>query len=337
MAEEEKSIFDVMPGQRMPVSEVMGSLSSMWQAGVQKEGMPTTEFRASQMNLVIHFGLKTDNEQALEKFNTAIAFAQRYPCRLIVLCPQGREVSDKLLEAKLFSQCYIGDTMRQMCCCEALILGYPTRVAGFLSNQVSIWLESDLPTYHWFHHVPAMRISEMHMEFIQRCRRVIFDSSEEAADYLEIPWEKPERVKDLAHARLLPVRQSIGQFMSAYPAEQLVQGLKAVSVKHSGPYEGEVQSLLEWQRNALENCAVQARCSLASVDFSHEQQGGEKNCCIEIEWTFEQSDKFFKWSLKSENDEVTMSACLGGEELSLLQKVKLLAPDKALSEALFFS
>ena len=48
------------------------------------------------------------------------------------------------MESKLFSQCYIGESHREMCCCEALLLSYKSEDFGHLANQVSIWLEGDL-------------------------------------------------------------------------------------------------------------------------------------------------------------------------------------------------
>ena len=116
----------------------------MWEADASL-GSPS-EFRASQMNLVLHFGLDVNEADARARFDTVIRFAQRYPSRIIVLCPTREEGAG--MRAKLFSQCYIGETHREMCCCEACCC-YKSK-PGYLANQVSIWLEGDLPRYHWF-------------------------------------------------------------------------------------------------------------------------------------------------------------------------------------------
>ena len=120
------------------------------------------------------------------------------------------------MTAKLFSQCYIGSSHREMCCCEALLLSYQPEGSGFLSNQVSTWLESDLPTYHWFSGVPSHRISGYFTNLLAGVRRCVYDSSVEPEDVSSLDWPQPQRVYDLAKARILPVRQSIGQYLSGY-------------------------------------------------------------------------------------------------------------------------
>ena len=139
-----KDLIDVLPGLHLPVSEVTDRLEHMWESDAS--GSPSA-FRASQMNVVLHFGWEVTPEEAHERFDTLLAFAQRYPSRIIVLCPS-RSISDGSMRAKLFSQCYIGDTHREMCCCEALLLAYQPENCGHLGNQVSVWLEPDLPSYH---------------------------------------------------------------------------------------------------------------------------------------------------------------------------------------------
>ena len=126
----------------------------MWEGDASPDS--PSEFRASQMNVVLHFGLDVTPEDAKLRFDALIRFAQRYPSRIIVLCPT-RELQSGM-SAKLFSQCYIGETHREMCCCEALLLGYKSEDVGYLANQVSIWLEGDLPTYHWLSGVPSAQL-----------------------------------------------------------------------------------------------------------------------------------------------------------------------------------
>jgi len=332
----EQSIFDALPGEQMPVSEVMNTLSNMWQVSYQESQDAPSGFRASQMNLVIHFGMQATAEEALRIFDTAIEFAQRYPCRIIVLCPQGREFSDALLEAKLFSQCYIGETMRDMCCCEALMLGYPTRVAGFLDNQVSIWLESDLPTYHWFFRVPAQRIEEIHLEFVGRCRRAIYDSTIEGDAYAAIPWEQPQAIRDLAFARLLPLRQSLGQFFSSFQPASLVTGLEEVSVHHSDCRSGEADNLAKWLERCLADCAQQA-----GVDFKAKfrvVRGCAKSSnCLESTWTFAQQQKQFAWVFCAASQSSVIHADFGDGKIEVPLQVHFLSDEKALAEALFFA
>ena len=215
---ERNELFDTLPGIRLPVAEVTSVLSRMWHPEAFTPGEPPTEYRASRMNLILHFGLKTSVREAEEKFDVAVRFALRHPCRLVVLCPQD-EVQvqrEQLLEGKLFSQCHLGGSMREISCLEALILGYPTQESGFLENQVSVWLESDLPTYHWLHRVPEMPIRKFYLSFMRTFRRVVYDSSLEGHDYSRLGWPEGDFLQDLAYARTLPLRQSAGQFLSRF-------------------------------------------------------------------------------------------------------------------------
>lgn len=331
---EESSIFDALPGQLMPVADVSPTLSRMWNVAFEPGHDAPSEFRASQMNLILHFGLKTSPDEAFDRFNTAIAFAQKYPCRIVVLCPMGRESSDKLLEGKLFSQCYIGESMRDMCCCEAVILGYPTREAGFLSSQVSIWLENDLPTYHWFNRIPAERVTEMHMDFVKRCRRVLFDSSverEDGNDMSVIDWPRPEGVVDLAWARILHVRQSLGQFLSTYEPVRLAEGLTKVESRGSEAMQGEAANLLKWCRQCLAACADGQE---PKADYlTSECVSGN---CLELEWTYTDG-RYLRWSHRSDCAEARLEANFGAGELVVPLQIELMEGDKALAEALFFA
>ena len=112
-----KDLIDELPGLDLPVGEVTDRLELMWESDAADS---PSAFRASQMNVVLHFGLVVTASQAQERFTTLLTFAQRYPSRIIVLCPS-RSIKDGSMRAKLFSQCYIGDSHREMCCCEALL------------------------------------------------------------------------------------------------------------------------------------------------------------------------------------------------------------------------
>ena len=83
----------------------------MWAGGDASESSPS-EFRASQMNVVLHLGKEVKASDARVRFDGLIRFAQRYPSRIIVLCP--RDSGSDQMTAKLFSQCYIGSSHREM-------------------------------------------------------------------------------------------------------------------------------------------------------------------------------------------------------------------------------
>jgi hypothetical protein len=325
-------LIDALPGIALPVGEVTARLASMWDGGPSSS---PSEFRASQMNVVLHFGLDVTPEEAHERFETVLHFAQRYPSRIIVLCPS-RVVGDGSMSAKLFSQCYIGESHREMCCCEALLLSYKSEDCGHLSNQVSVWLEPDLPTYHWFSGVPARRIESYFDNLLVGVRRCVYDSSVEIEDFSQIKWPDPHAVSDLAKARLLPVRQAVGQFLSGYKIEDLCRDLKTVTVSHCESMSGEGRRLMEWVRECLSDCNKCENCSAMKAEFVIAQCDGlDADCSLCMEWQYA-DDRFFKWRKFSDGSLGEIDASLGKTIEKIPTRVKPLAPEQALSEALFF-
>ncbi len=325
-------LIDVLPGVELPVKEVTERLATMWETDPTSS---PSEFRASQMNVVLHFGLDVTPEEARERFEALVRFAQRYPSRIIVLCPT-RESMGGTMTAKLFSQCYIGESHREMCCCEALLLGYKSEDFGYLSNQVSIWLEGDLPTYHWFSGVPAHRIEKYFDNLLIGVRRCVYDSSIEPDDFSEIKWPDPQRVRDLAMARLLPVRQSIGQFLSGYEIEGLCRGLKRVTVKHCSSMSGEAMRLMEWVKSCLCDCDKCELCAAMRSEFVIEPCSCEdESCVLSLEWSYD-DERYLKWRKLADGSRGEIDAYLGKSKEHIPTNVKPLAPEQALAEALFF-
>ncbi|MEM0966074.1 MAG: glucose-6-phosphate dehydrogenase assembly protein OpcA [Verrucomicrobiota bacterium] len=323
-------ILETLPGITLPVAEVNRQLGQMWQPGREGSGAPS-EFRASQMNFILHFGLQTTVQDARARFEEAIHFSQRYPCRIIVLCPEEENASDRFLEAKLFAQCYIGNTPRTMCCCEALMLGYPPNEKGDLQNQISIWLESDLPTCHWFHRVPSERISDHYLSFTRGAKHILFDSSVEHTDFCQLPWKNPSRVKDLASARLLPIRQSVGQYLSGFPPEALAAGVKGIKITHGEPLSGEAYNLSAWMKQCLETADPNLSLNEELTPLKGEPDR------IFGEWVIENSDHQFAFDLRfSEGRGLLTAKFDDGSPTDWPFKAHLLPPRDALSEAVFF-
>jgi hypothetical protein len=329
------TLFDAMPGVVMPVVEVAKTLSRMWQNDLQPGHDAPSAFRASQMNLVLQFGLSTPTEEAMAVFDLAIKFAQIYPCRIVVLCPLKDGHQDLFLQGKLFSQCFIGANARQMCCCEALVFGYPVNAPGFLENQVSVWLENDLPVYHWLHRVPARRIDEMYLPYLKLCTRVVYDSTLEGPEYGKVHWPKPDTVMDLACARLLPTRQSIGQFLSSYAPLLLVQGLLRVECRHAVENDTEAENLLRWQEGCLSACAKLTK-EYEDVAFMNRPLAAASPNAIEVEWKYDEGKKHFLWTHAKNSDAVRISADFGKGPVELPQQVKPMPVERVLAEALFF-
>lgn len=317
-----------LPGQELPVSAVGKRLRQMWDADGEAS---LSHFRASQMNIVLHFGFQVKPTEALEAFSALLRFVQRYPGRIIVLCPSEKR-EDGSMGAKLFSQCYIGPSQREMCCCEALMLAYEPEDCGHLANQVSVWLESELPTYHWFIGVPESRVRKYFDNLLKGVRRMIYDSSKKHSDLASLDWPQPERVRDLAQARLLPIRQSLGQFLSGFPIEVLLKGLSKISLGYASDRKGEALRLAEWLTSCLGGkFKIETACFEAVAESAPPKEPLQLNML----WDFE-DDRYLNWELYREGQRARFDYNLGPEVKAFIAQLKPLVPEQALAEALFF-
>ena len=327
-----KDTIDALPGVNLPVGEVTQRLERMWEADTPDS---PSAFRASQMNVVLHFGWDVTVDEANERFEAMLKFAQRYPSRIIVLCPS-RTITDGSMRAKLFSQCYIGDSHREMCCCEALFLGYQPDKCGHLANQVSVWLEPDLPSYHWFCGVPGSRIKEYFKNLLVGVRRSIYDSSFESEDLSQLPWPNPDQVGDLATARLLPVRQAIGQYLSGYDICHLCENLEEVSVRHCESLSGEGLRLMEWVQDCLGECNLCKDRSALKAQYHLEPFGradSDYSICLELRYS---DGRSFKWRKFREGMISEIEDSLAHKTDKITARIKALSPDQMISEALLF-
>lgn len=209
-------VFNTLPGIEASVSSVSKSLRDMW-AGVAASGktaLPPDEVKATQLNLVLHLGLPTKPDDAITQFQVALRFAQRYPCRVVVLCPLPENSSLTEIHAKVYGECFFGKSKGDTRCVEAVMLSYPVSARPYLENQVSVCLSTDLPLYYWVHRFSDAGKLSAYQYLLCRSKRVIFDTAIVPPDALAYSWPQPEAVRDLAFARLLHVRQVIGQFLS---------------------------------------------------------------------------------------------------------------------------
>jgi hypothetical protein len=331
------TLLEQLPGIELPVAKVAPYLKSLWLTENAETGEDAGLFRASQLNLVLHFGLDTPFPEARSVFETAVQFAERYPARIIVLCPEARPKKDAQMTGKVYTQCFIGDSGREKSCSEILMLGYQPGDHGFLENQVSIWLESDLPLYHWFHRVPAQRIRDQYLPFTRFCRRVIYDQSIERDDFREIQWPKGIVSSDLAQARILPLRQSLGQFLSGYDPNLLLDGVKRVRLSSHPELVAEADCLEKWLKSAFEQGFHQQHREegLDAVEF--QRSPAADGYAFQLKWVYADGKDRFCWELRSDWHHGLIESKWRDDYRRFPFRLKAMQPREVLAEAIFFS
>jgi hypothetical protein len=236
------------------------------------------------------------------------------------------------MRAKIFAECFLGKSKSDKRCVEFVMLSYSRAARPFLENQVSISLSTDLPLYYWAHRFSASGRLADYQYLLSRAKRVMLDSAIAPADALTYPWPNPSAIRDLVYSRLLPVRQSVGQFLSAYSPQTLVDRLRAVKVSHAPALAAEGRVTLAWLRRRLVACGGtlgESAFSLGSV------KAGEAGS-LGIAFEYEEARRFFRWSGDLTTHQARFEADLGAGRTRLAAAVSLLPPENALSEAMFF-
>lgn len=327
------TIFNALPGLEMPIAQVTETLSKMWQNQPYEYNNSSALLHSCQLNLIIHNGLQASKKAALECFDCAIQFSKKYPCRIVVLCPEKLSGSTTPLRGKLFSECFIGNDVRQDYYCEALILSYTTEDAVFLTNQVSLWLENDLPTYYWVHQISPSAIKKDYLTLSSLCSKVIYDSGVEPAEFQTIQWPNSQPVADLALMRLLPIRQSLGQFFSNYSPKFLVQDLKSLVVEYHPNYLAEAHQLIDWFKKSLIQCV-----QLANTDFRAEltlAESSNDSISLETHWAYSNNNTF-DWTYNSQSGISELKASFNNQTISYPLQLRQIHRDEALAAAIFY-
>jgi glucose-6-phosphate dehydrogenase assembly protein OpcA len=326
------AVFNALPGIEVPVGAISKNLEKMWRDTAAKGGpAPEAESgKATQVNFVLHLGFATTPADALEQFQTAVAFSRRYPCRVVVLCPLPVDDRTTEMRAKVYGECHLGKSKGDTRCCEFVMLSYPQSARAFLENQVSVCLSTDLPLYYWAHRFSSSARLNEYQFLLNRSKRVMFDTSLVEMSAVSFPWPRPEAVRDLVYARMLPIRQTIGQFLSGYAPASLVKELKSVRVDHGPELAAEGRVLLAWTQERLALCGVSPE-----VEFRNQALAGSKTRILELH--FEYADKRrFDWRGDLTHGSAQFEAELGAGRVALSAAVSLLSPEAALSEAMFF-
>lgn len=329
------SVFSVIPGIELPVSEVVSTMAKMWESEPIKGSVAPSEFRASQMNLILHLGYGTTPEEAKHLFKTLNEFAHSYPSRIIILSPTPSENPDTLLTGKLYSECYIGRNRRDMRCCEILTLGYDINAPKYLENQVSVWLESDLPTYYWTHRLPAERINSIYKNFIKLCKRKVYDSSIDGQGFSS-QLDDPEGFRDLSYARLLPVRQTIGKVLSGFQPSSLVDNLATANLSCSSKYSSEGGALSHWIFNCLKECASISGHTLPFDRVVVETAPEEEVSDFALHFDYE-DQRNLRFESEISSGTAKLSGCMERGDFSYVLRSGILSPEATLAEAIFFN
>ena len=322
-------IFNALPGIEVPVGSIKHSLTRMWDETAEHGGPSPShdDSKATQVNFVVQLGLQTSVEDALGQFQTVVRFSHRYPSRVVVLCPMPDESTETEIRAKIYGECHVGKSKGDTRCCEFVLLNYPFSARSHLESQVSICLSTDLPLYYWPHRfVSAARIN--HFQYLlNRSTRILIDSAVVSAESLAFPWPKPERVRDLAHARLLPVRQTIGQFLSAYAPAKIIDGLRGVTLAHQPAVAAEARVLAKWLQGRLADCGAKE----LQVQTNERTEGAS----FELSFDYTNAQRFH-WAGDLAQGSAHFEADFGTGKTTLPTSMSLLSPEAALGEAMFF-
>lgn len=323
-------IFNALPGIEVPVGSIKHSLSRMWDetAAAGGDAPLHDDAKATQVNFVVQLGLQTTVEDAVEQFRTVVGFSRRYPCRVVVLCPMPDGATDTEIRAKIYGECHLGKSKGDTRCCEFVMLSYASTARPFVEDQVSICLSTDLPLYYWVHRfASSARISQFRY-LLNRSKRVLLDSAISPEDALTFSWPRPEIVRDLAYARLLPVRQTIAQFLSAYAPATIVNGLTGVTLAYQPAVAAEARVLAKWLKERLVDCG-------ASSDLAVETRERAEGVSFDLGFSYS-NNQHFRWLGDLAHGSGDFEADFGAGKTTLPTAVSLLSSEVALGEAMFF-
>ena len=329
------TIFDVLPGIEVPVGAIAKTLAEMWTdpAGNGAPMIEADDAKATQVNLVLHLGLNTTAEDAATQYQTVVAFSKRYPSRIVVLCPlQGDETGGAIeMRAKINAECHLGKSKADRRCVEFVMLSYSRAARRFLESQVSICLSADLPLYYWAHRFSASAKLADYRFLLSRAKRVLIDSSIAPADAFSYAWPNPKGLRDLVYSRLLPVRQTIGQFLSSYEPAELVRGLCSVTVGHNADLAAEARVTLSWLLRRLAACGGEIG---AFTQATAPLPAGEDGS-LAVRFEYDDRKRFMHWTGDFASGHASIEADFGVGRTTLSATASLLAPEVALSEAMF--
>ena len=231
------------------------------------------------------------------------------------------------MRAKIYGECFLGKSKGDTRCVEFVILNYPMAARRFLEDLVSICLSTDLPLYYWAHRFSSTARLGNYQYLLKTAKRVVLDSAIVPADSRTYAWPQPEAVRDLVYARLLPVRQGLGQFLSGIAPARLVNGLRTVRVTHAAVQAAEARVLADWFKERLAHCG-----DVGAVEFVLAAGGADDLAAC---FDYVEAGTRFRWHGDLGRNHAEFVADFG-ERVTLTTGMRLLRPAAALSEAVFF-
>ncbi len=318
------AIFDALPGVEVPVGGIGAGFQKFW------ADSPAKEARAVQLNLVLHLGRATTPPDAAQQFQVLLQFAQRYPCRVVVLCPDFDPAAAATMRAKIYGECFLGKSKGDTRCVEFVLLHYTLAARVHLENQVSVCLSTDMPLYFWAHRFTAAAKLADYSYLLTRSQRILFDAAVVPAEAFTFPWPNPAAVRDLAYTRTLPLRRGLGQFLSRYDPGAIVDGLQRVTVHHRAGLAAEAAALATWFRRGLARCDAARAGRIAFVTRAAGDLGS-----LGAEFTYTTPGKFFRWQADLGAHQAGFAGDLGTGRTELQAGADLLEPALALGEAIF--
>lgn len=318
------AIFDALPGQEVPVGRIADGFTRLW------ADSPARHSRAVQLNLVLHLGRQTTPDDARAQFDHTLRFAQRSPCRVVVLCPDFDPAAPPELRAKLHGECFAGRAAGDTRCVEFVLLHYTLAARAHLENQVSVCLSTDLPLYYWAHAFSAVsRLADYH-RLLTRSARVLFDSAVVPSAAFDVAWPRRDAVRDLAYTRTRPLRQGLGQFLSRYAPAALVAGLRGARLSHAADLAAEAAGILDWVRKGLARAGAgdEARLTCALAPAGPPAR-------LALAFDYADPAKSFAWTADLAAAQADFAGDLGHGRTTLTAGAHLLEPAAALGEAIF--
>jgi glucose-6-phosphate dehydrogenase assembly protein OpcA len=234
------------------------------------------------------------------------------------------------MRAKIYGECHLGKTKGDTRCCEFVLLSYPFAARQYLESQLSVCLITDLPLYYWVHRFASIHRLNDYQYLLRRSERILIDSAIADPEVFNFAWPRPAAVRDLVHARLLPVRQSIGQLLSGYDPALLVAELSNVQLTHDTKLSAEARVLLAWTRERLAACGGSKGIHYASRASLPGEEGALQ---LDFEYT---NGHHFRWHGDLSKNHACIDTDFGGGRSTINIAVGLLKRDAALSDAMFF-